>query len=243
MPHKFRLTPQIQKDLRKIELACKAIQRQKISAIARKEAWHHFLRYFEMLEELSPSKKELKRYITAYTQIVAWVESKTPISEEKIKLLHAIILGNKRPTRYRKGQNGVLDPVTYEVLYYPPKAKDVPFLMKSLVAWINQAAYPCPVVAAIAHFGINSIHPFYDGNGRCARLLTKWIVMRGGFDLEGLLCLEEYYAKDLNAYYNALTIGHSSNYYEGPANHDISSWLGYFCKGMAYSCQRALQAR
>jgi Fic family protein len=238
---KFHLTLEIQNDLKRIEQARKKIQAMKISHKEKEKARHHFLRYFEMLEDLSASKKELQRYGAAYDQISAWVKKKAPFSEQKIKILHAIILGKKSPTRYRAGQNGVLDPITHEVLYYPPHAKDVPLLIKSLMHWIHNSSYSCPIVASIAHFGINSIHPYYDGNGRTARLLTKWILMKGGYDMFGLLSLEEYYANDLEAYYDALTIGNSHNYYDGPGSLDITSWVAYFCKGMAYSCQKAVK--
>lgn len=234
---KFRLTSEIQHYLQQIEAARHKVSKVALSPKAKKAAWQHSLRYFEMLEEISPSKKELQRYIAAYSFISSW----TVCDEPKIKQLHALILGHTRPSRYRPGQNGVLDPITHEVLYYPPKAKDVAPLMKSLLTWIQTARYPCPIIAAIAHLGINSIHPFYDGNGRSARLLTRWILQNGSYDLQGLLCLEDHYAKNLNAYYAALTIKNSTNYYDGPASRDVTSWLAYFCQGMALSCHNALK--
>lgn len=51
--------------------------------------------------------------------------------------------------------------------------------------------------------------------------------------MKGLYCLEEYYAKNLDAYYAALSVGPSHNYYEGRAAADITEWIGYFCAGMA----------
>ncbi len=50
----------------------------------------------------------------------------------------------------------------------------------------------------------------------CA-LLATFVLHLGGFDLKGLYSLEEYYARDLHAYYAALTIGPSHNYYLGRA--------------------------
>ena len=57
----------------------------------------------------------------------------------------------------------------------------------------------------------------------------------GGYDLKGLYSLEEYYARTLSAYYDALSVGPSHNYYEGRAEADITAWLEYFCEGMADS--------
>ena len=45
--------------------------------------------------------------------------------------------------------------------------------------------------------------------------------------------LEEYYARDLGAYYKALTLGPSHNYFDGRAAADITGWVEYFCAGMA----------
>ena len=45
--------------------------------------------------------------------------------------------------------------------------------------------------------------------------------------------MEEYYAQNLQAYYDALTIGESHNYYEGRAGAEITQWVNYFCAGMA----------
>jgi len=110
--------------------------------------------------------------------------------------------------------------------------------MKELVAWINTSGLqgvPCPIRAGIAHYQFATIHPYYDGNGRSARLLTTLILHLGGYDLKGLYSLEKYYARDLSSYYGALTIGPSHNYYDGRAQSDISNWVEYFCQGMAES--------
>ena len=83
-----------------------------------------------------------------------------------------------------------------------------------------------------------TIHPYYDGNGRTARLLTSYCMQRGGYDLKGLYSLEEYYAQNLSAYYEALTVG-PHNYYLGRADADITAWLDYFCRGVIESFEKA----
>ena len=120
----------------------------------------------------------------------------------------------------------------------PPEAKDVPKLMMEMVAWVaasERQELPCPIRAGIAHCEFATIHPYYDGNGRTARLLTTLILHLGGYALKGLYSLEEYYARNLRGYYEALTVGPSHNYYEGRANADITKWVEYFCAGMADS--------
>jgi Fic family protein len=113
--------------------------------------------------------------------------------------------------------------------------------MSDFTLWVNQAEndnLPCPLRAAIAHYQFVTIHPYYDGNGRTARLLATVILHRGGYDLKGLYSLEEYYAKNLQAYYNAISVGPSHNYYFGREHADISFWLDYFCRGMIDSFEK-----
>jgi Fic family protein len=145
-------------------------------------------------------------------------------------------LGKKVASRYRLAQNAVIDPETEEVLYLPPEAKQVPKLMKSLIVWIKQHPdLPPPLLAAIVHLGINAIHPFYDGNGRTARLLTRWLLSQHGYDIHGLVCIEEYYVKNLAHYYRALE---EATLFE---NRPITKWLEYFCKGLLHAYRKALR--
>ena len=78
----------------------------------------------------------------------------------------------------------------------PPEAKAVPGLMSELVKWINQQLYegdlPVPVIAALAHYQFATIHPYYDGNGRTARLLANLILHKAGYGLKGIYSLDEY---------------------------------------------------
>jgi Fic family protein len=66
-------------------------------------------------------------------------------------------------------------------------------------------------------------------------LLSTLVLHLGGYDLKGLFSLEEYYARQLDAYYAALTVGPSHNYYFGRAEAEITEWIEYFCAGMAES--------
>jgi Fic family protein len=144
-----------------------------------------------------------------------------------------------KPTPYRDGQNVIKDSETRTILYMPPEAVDVPPLMRNLVGWmIAEDDLPVPLKAAIAHYQHATVHPYFDGNGRTARLLTTLILHLGGYGLKGLYALEEYYARELTAYYKALDVGSSRNYYLGRADADITKWVAYFIEGMATSFEK-----
>lgn len=189
---------------------------------------------------------EVKGYYAALTQVEQWAVRGIKLTEKIIQTLHALVMGDGRiatkPTAYRDGQNVIRDARTGAIVYLPPEAKDVQALMAGTVAWINKhQELPCPVVAGIAHYQFATIHPYYDGNGRTARLLTTLILHRGGYDLKGLYSLEEYYARNLEAYYQAISVGDSHNYYMGRAEADITQWIEYFVHGMAVSFENVLK--
>jgi len=189
---------------------------------------------------------EVKGYYSALTQVEQWAAKGSPITEKMIQIIHALVMGKgklkSKPTSYRDGQNVIRDGRTKNIVYMPPEAKDVPQLMKGMVSWINtRSEVPCPITASIAHYQFATIHPYYDGNGRTARLLTTMILHAGGYDLKGLYSLEEYYARNLGAYYEAISIGESHNYYMGRAEADITKWVEYLVEGMAVSFENVFQ--
>ena len=180
--------------------------------------------------------KEVERYYKALQQMEKWVEGGQEITEERICKLHAILYSGRKtkPTPYRDGQN-VIRESNGQIVYMPPEAVDVPKLMKELVRWIHTAnkELPIPVVAGVAHYQFETIHPFFDGNGRTGRMLTTWILYQSGYDLGKFYALEEFYATNLEAYYSALVTHPHHNYYFGRNQAEITSWLEYFLDGMA----------
>ncbi len=191
---------------------------------------------------------EIKGYYAALAQLEQYAAQNHPITEKIIQALHALVMSDGRtrvtPTPYRDGQNLIRDGSAGTIVYMPPESKDVPSLMRNLVVWIKESKesdeLPCPVVAAIAHYQFATIHPYYDGNGRTARLLTTLILYLGQYDLKGLYSLEEYYAKNLLAYYRAISIGPSHNYYLGRVESDITGWIEYFVEGMAFAFEKVV---
>lgn len=188
---------------------------------------------------------EVKGYYAALAQLEQYAAQGVSVTEKIIQTLHALVMSDGRirvkPTPYRDGQNVIKDSGTGTIVYMPPESKDVPGLMRNLVTWIKENdEIPCPIVAGIAHYQFATIHPYYDGNGRTARLLTTLILYLGGYDLKGLYSLEEYYAKNLLGYYRAISIGPSHNYYFGRAESDITDWIEYFTEGMAVAFEKVI---
>lgn len=106
---------------------------------------------------------------------------KRKIGERDILAIHGIILKNIEKEfsgRYRHGQVRILGSK-----HLPPNYLKVPQLMEELIPWINKNPEKLGVVefSALAHYRLVKIHPFYDGNGRTARLLMNLILMKAGY--------------------------------------------------------------
>lgn len=188
---------------------------------------------------------EVKGYYAALAQLEQYAAQGVSVTEKIIQTLHALVMSDGRtrvnPTPYRDGQNVIKDSGTGTIVYMPPESKEVAGLMRNLVFWIKEnEELPCPIIAGIAHYQFATIHPYYDGSGRTARLLTTLILHLGGYDLKGLYSLEEYYAKNLLGYYRAISVGPSHNYYFGRAESDITEWVEYFTEGMAFAFEKVV---
>jgi Fic family protein len=181
---------------------------------------------------------EVLNYWNALLRVEDWAAKKAPLTEDLIRRLHALVeRGTRaRPSPYRGGQNAIRDSASGAIVYLPPRAKDVPGLMAAMARWAHQAqmgGVPAAVIAALVHYQFVTIHPFYDGNGRTARLLATFVLHRGGYGLHGFLSLEEHHARDLEGYYRSLAVHPHHNYYEGRAKADLTQWLEYFIQTLA----------
>lgn len=265
----YKITPTIAQNLMKIEAIKEKVAllpvNPKILASLRETAKLLTTHYSTMIEgnQLKPEEikevvelkghfpgrerdeREVLGYYAALAQLEQFAAQNHPITEKVIQTLHALVMSSGKskilPTAYRDGQNVIRDGKNGRIVYMPPECKDVPILMKDLVYWIAEnKELPCPIIASIAHYQFATIHPYYDGNGRTSRLLTTLILHLGGYGLNGLYSLEEYYAKNLSVYYQAISVGPSHNYYLGRAESEITAWIEYFINGMAFACQKVV---
>ncbi len=125
----------------------------------------------------------------------------------------------------------VYDSKTGKPDYIPPEYSDVPGLLDELIEYVNTTDDHPLIVAAVVHYQLVTIHPFEDGNGRTARLLSGYIMDLNGYGFNGVGSLEEYFAYDADEYYDSIQMGLPALYYSGrenPPHPEI--WINYFLR-------------
>jgi len=191
----------------------------------------------QAVPEANPDDQmELLNYRNAFDLVAGYLGSEAPITEDLIKEIHRrLVVGVRgdraRPGEYRTIQCYVVNTATGRITYTPPPPQEAPGLMAELVAWLNAEREINPVlVAGIAQFQFVHIHPFCDGNGRTARLLSTLCLYRTGYDFKKLFTLSEYYDRDRPAYYGAIRSVRENDM-------DMTRWLEYFVEGLAAQLQ------
>jgi Fic family protein len=177
--------------------------------------------------------REVTNYRKAVELVAHYLGSGDPITEGLIREIHKRLVRGVRgnaaaPGEYRRIQNYVANSVTKEIIYTPPSPHEVAPMMAEFVSWLNSERDVHPVlVAGIAQFQLVHIHPFLDGNGRTARLLSMLCLYRRGYDFKRLFTLSEYYDRDRPGYYHAIQSVRQRDL-------DLTDWLEYFTFGLQW---------
>lgn len=113
---------------------------------------------------------------------------------------------DKAPGRYRRAGIEVTNPRGGAPAYIGPPHTDLPKLMGEVVRWLERGDPEAHVAvrAAMAHLHIVSVHPFLDGNGRISRVVQSLVLAREGLLAPEFVSIEEYLARNTEAYYAVL---------------------------------------
>jgi len=180
--------------------------------------------------------RELVNYRDAFNLVADYLDSDSPVTEGLIREIHKRLVKGVRgdsaaPGEYRKIQNYVVNSKTGETVYTPPPAYEIQRMMQELVDYINCIGDVHPVfVSGIAQFELVHIHPFLDGNGRSARLLSTLCLYRKGYDFKRLFTISEYYDRNRSDYYKAIQSVRENDM-------DMTGWLEYFTHALSEQMQ------
>lgn len=191
---------------------------------------------------------EVENYYNALKIIEELSKRKGDISETEILSLHKIVVNGlverEKTGQYRPGDVYVLDDLGNgrEMLRFKaPPAPQVKKLVGELLEWLKDSKKEDvhPIIrAGILHLQFVTVHPFTDGNGRVARLLTQLQLYRDNWDFRKILVLEDYYNRDRMSYYNAENRAQGKNYQE---DMDFTTWLEYFSTGFLVEARKVLE--
>lgn len=191
---------------------------------------------------------EVENYYKALQMLDQMSKTGKSITKEDILNLHKTVINGlvdpAKVGKFRPGDVFVLDDLgdgREQLRFKAPAAKKVAALMDELIDWLDRSKKDGihPIIrAAILHLQFVSIHPFTDGNGRVARLLTQLQLYRDGWDFRKILVLEDFYNRDRMAYYNA---EHEVQGYHYNEKADFSSWLEYFTTGFLVEAQKVME--
>ncbi len=183
-------------------------------------------------------EQEVRNYFLALNYLEEKAKKKEKFSKQLILDVQRYV--EKGASKEKIGLRGVMPPgVLFAVYdsqsgkpdYIPPEYSDIPGLLDELVNYVNTTDDHPLIVAAVVHYQIVTIHPFEDGNGRTARLLSGYILDINGFRFNGIGSLEEYFAYDVDEYYNSIQMNLPTLYYSGrnnPPHPEI--WFNYFLR-------------
>ena len=197
-------------------------------AVIDSEGHRHFLK----------PEQEVRNYYLALNYLEEMAEQNAPFSKKLILDVQGLV--EKGASKDKVGLRGPMPPgVLFAVYdaetgapeYIPPEYKDVPALLDELVEYVNETDDHPLIVAAVVHYQLVTIHPFEDGNGRTARLLSGYILDTNGYGFGGIGSLEEYFAYDMQEYYDSIQMGLPADYYSGrndPPHAEV--WINYFLR-------------
>lgn len=185
-------------------------------------------------------EQEVRNYFFALNLLEDKLKKKTPFSKELILEVQAMV--EKGASKEKIGLRGqmppgvlfaVYDSETGKPEYIPPEYSEIPALLDELTEYVNTTDDHPLIVAAVVHYQLVTIHPFEDGNGRTARLMSGYVLDLNGYGFNGIGSLEEYFAYDPDEYYRSLQMGLPALYYSGrdnPPHPEI--WINYFLRMM-----------
>ena len=195
---------------------------------------HDELYAYDQSSSASPAAKEVQNYISALKVGFTDVVNSGLIRMSTILRVQEEVEQNN--AGFRKVPGTVLkNQATGAVVYEPPQdAVLIEKLMTQLVDFIHAEDEFDPLLRmAIAHHQFESIHPFYDGNGRTGRILNLLMLQRDGLMDLPVLYLSRYITATKDQYYRLLQSTRET--------HDWADWCVYIVKGIAITAKSEIR--
>jgi len=187
-------------------------------------------------KNIRPRTKSEQMIVNNYETIkrIAAIKDK-PLTEDLLLEIHRLMTrdtldDSQDEGRYRTSDEvKVVDAENNEIVHVPPSYTELPELMQDLFRFFNEndpERFIHPIIkGCIIHFLTGYIHPFADGNGRTARALFYWYLLRNSYWLTEYLSISRLIVKSKTQYARAF------QYTETDEN-DLTYFLHYKLKVM-----------
>ena len=167
-----------------------------------------------------------------------FAKKREPITSDLTKKLHHELMKDIEKKDLGELRSGPVfvghkTKVELVVKHNPPfhTREEIEQALSGLYSWLMQEDDLHPLIkAGILHHEFAYIHPFFDGNGRLARILTAYYLLLKNYQVTKFFILDDYYDIDRQLYSDTL---HTAD------NGEKTKWLEYFLEGIAYSLQAA----
>lgn len=189
-----------------------------------------------ILKGMAPKDENETRIMGLKTGLEFIADTDNKISEENLYKLYMMTVGDflgkedslPHGSFYR---NDAVYVVGDGVEHTGLSAKKVPEFMKSLIEFANAEDDINELIkAAIIHFYLAFVHPYFDGNGRMARLLHLWFLIQKGYRSALFIPFSSRIEKSRKAYYDAYTLIEENKKYSGKI--DVTPFILYFIENV-----------
>lgn len=165
-------------------------------------------------KKMAPKDKSQQMIANNYQTIRFIVENKEkPLTPELVFHIHHLMtektLENPEDAgRLRRNDDVVVeDGITHEVVHMPPSYEELPTFVEELCHYFNETdakIFVHPIIRGIIiHFMVAYMHPFVDGNGRTARALFYWYMLKQGYWLMEYMSVSRVIASSKKSYEKA----------------------------------------
>ncbi len=183
----------------------------------------------------SPAAKEVVTYRTALWHGYELVRTHKLLTTNMMIEIQEIVEKNRAGIRKLTG-TVLRNERTGETVYTPPEGEaEIRELLSNLEKYINEDYKDIdPLIKlAVIHYQFESIHPFYDGNGRTGRIINVlYLVLKDLLD-SPILYLSSYIIRNKSAYYRLLQ--------EVRTHENWEEWIVYILKGIEETAEETLK--
>lgn len=163
-------------------------------------------------------------------------DSQNTITEESLYTLYKLAIDDYLPAEDRLAPGGFYRKDAVYIVGEKVEHTGLPWQllpnrMAALISFIHEnSAMDDLLKAAAIHFYMAYLHPYFDGNGRMARLVHLWYLVQQGYSSALFVPLSAYIERSRKAYYNAYTLIEANQKYSGVL--DITPFLTYFIENV-----------